>query len=256
MQIYLYDRNTFEYLNTITADIDKKATLRLGYEVPLIPAFATTKPVPAYSENQIPVFVNDNWEVKTDYRKNFYKVTENFIVEDITTIGEQDGYYVVDKATGEAIRENSVKYKILNNNIVKKSDEEYLQDLENIEHERIMQLSLTKADVLLALYEDRGLTPENIKTMLADNVPALIKFDYASSYYRGDDVVIALGTALGYTNEEMDYLFENKEFPSEEPSDTDDDSDTDSDTDSDADSDADSDSDTDTDLDSIDTPEE
>lgn len=81
------------------------------------------------------------------------------------------------------------------------------------ERERIMNLSLTKADVLLALYADKGLAPDDIKAMLKDNVPALIKFDYASSYYRGDEVVIALGTALGYTAEEMDYLFENKKFP-------------------------------------------
>lgn len=81
------------------------------------------------------------------------------------------------------------------------------------ERERIMNLSLTKADVLLALYQDKGLSPDDIKAMLKDNIPALIKFDYASSYYRGDDVVIALGTQLGYSSDEMDYLFENKTFP-------------------------------------------
>ncbi len=84
------------------------------------------------------------------------------------------------------------------------------------ERNRLDMLSLTKADVLLALYEDKGITPDNLKTMLADNVPALIKFDYASSYYRGDEVVNALGLALGYTTEEMDYLFENKAFPTVE----------------------------------------
>ena len=38
---------------------------------------------------------------------------------------------------------------------------------------RLNMLSLTKADVLLALYEDKGLTPDDIKAMLKDNVPAL-----------------------------------------------------------------------------------
>ena len=120
------------------------------------------------------------------------------------------------------------------------------------ERARLDMLNLTKADVLLALYEDKGITPEDIKTMLKDNVPALIKFDYASSYYRGDEVVNALGLALGYTTEEMDYLFENKTFPQDVSSDTDDDSDADTDTDSDTDndSDTDSDSDADNDLDS------
>ena len=124
--------------------------------------------------------------------------------------------------------------------------EQYEQEQAEKERQRLNLLNLTKADVLLALYADKGITPEDIKTMLKDNVPALIKFDYASSYYRGDEVVNALGLALGYTTEEMDYLFENKSFPpkGEEPADTD------SDSDADLDSDTDIDSDTDTDLDS------
>ena len=117
--------------------------------------------------------------------------------------------------------------------------EEYQQEQAQKERQRLNLLNLTKADVLLALYQDKGITPEDIKTMLKDNVPALIKFDYASSYYRGDEVVNALGLALGYSTEEMDYLFENKTFPPkvEEPADTDSDNDTDTDTDLDSDTD-------------------
>ena len=113
-------------------------------------------------------------------------------------------------------------------------------ELAQKERQRLDLLNLTKADVLLALYEDKGIIPDNIKEMLKDNVPALIKFDYASSYYRGDEVVNALGLALGYTTEEMDYLFENKTFPPKpvepvEPADTDSDMDLDSDSDTDTD---------------------
>ena len=116
------------------------------------------------------------------------------------------------------------------------TDEEKTQQ----QRARLDMLNLTKADVLLALYEDKGITPDNIKEMLKDNVPALIKFDYASSYYRGDEVVNALGLALGYTTEEMDYLFENKTFPPKsvepvEPADADSDMDLDSDADTDTD---------------------
>lgn len=79
--------------------------------------------------------------------------------------------------------------------------------------QRIAQLFLTKADVLIALFKDKGITPDNIKAMLSGNTEALIRFDYASNYYRGDSVVIALGAALGYTSDELDYLFEHKHFP-------------------------------------------
>lgn len=108
--------------------------------------------------------------------------------------------------------------------------DEYKEEQAQKERARLDMLNLTKADVLLALYEDKGITPDDIKEMLKDNVPALIKFDYASSYYRGDEVVNALGLALGYSTEEMDYLFENKTFPPKpvepvEPADTDSDTD-------------------------------
>lgn len=111
--------------------------------------------------------------------------------------------------------------------------EEYKQEQAQKERQRLNMLNLTKADVLLALYQDKGLTPDDIKAMLKDNTPALIKFDYASSYYRSDEVVNALGLALGYTTEDMDYLFENKTFPpkTEEPADTDSDNDADTDRD-------------------------
>ena len=117
---------------------------------------------------------------------------------------------------------------------------DYEQEQAQKERQRRDLLNLTKADVLLALYEDKGITPDDIKEMLKDNVPALIKFDYASSYYRGDEVVNALGLALGYTTEEMDYLFENKTFPPKpvepvEPADADSDMDLDSDADTDTD---------------------
>ena len=257
--VHHFDKNTHEFLHKEEAEIDKQATKRLGYNVPLLPAYATLKLVPEYGENEIPVYSSrteqqtvteqipvydeetgeilsykeqeksvdilvEEWTVKPDYRKNFYKVDNNLNVFKIDTIGEQEGFYVVDKITGDLIKENPDKYKISDGNVIEKTEDEYEQEKAEKERQRLNLLNLTKADVLLALYEDKGITPEDIKTMLKDNVPALIKFDYASSYYRGDDVVNALGLALGYTTEQMDYLFENKAFPPkpEVPADTND----------------------------------
>ena len=130
------------------------------------------------------------------------------------------------------------KYVVAGNELVLNLN--YEQEQAQKERQRLNLLNLTKADVLLALYQDKGITPDDIKVMLKDNVPALIKFDYASSYYRGDEVVNALGLALGYSTEEMDYLFENKTFPPKpvepvEPADADSDMDLDSDADTDTD---------------------
>lgn len=89
------------------------------------------------------------------------------------------------------------------------------EEKEQQERERIANLSLTKRDVFLALYKDKGITPEQIKAQITDP-EALIEFEYASSYYRGNPLIDAIGQTLGYTSEQLDYLFEHKELPTTE----------------------------------------
>ena len=69
--------------------------------------------------------VIENWTIEADYRKNFYKVDDNLNVYDITTIGGQDGFYIVTKEVGEDIKANKDWYKISDNEVVKKSTKEY-----------------------------------------------------------------------------------------------------------------------------------
>ena len=82
---------------------------------------------------------------------------------------------------------------------------------------RIAQLSLTKREVFLAIYKDKGISPDQIRSQITDT-EALIEFDYAEKYYRGNPLIDVLGAALGYTKEQLDYLFENKELPKVEES--------------------------------------
>ena len=82
---------------------------------------------------------------------------------------------------------------------------------------RIQALSLTKREVFLALYKDKGITPEQIKSEI-NNPEALIEFEYANDYFRGNPLIDAIGTALGYSSEDLDYLFENKVLPSTDES--------------------------------------
>lgn len=76
--------------------------------------------------------------------------------------------------------------------------------------------SLTKREVFLALYRDKGITPEQIRSMIGDNQEALIEFDYANDYYRFNPLINSIGTSLGYSEEDIDYLFINKEFKKKE----------------------------------------
>ena len=97
-------------------------------------------------------------------------------------------------------------------------DEEYIEKSGEAEAERIAKLSLTKREVFLAIYQDKGITPEQIRAQITDTA-ALIEFDYAEKYYRGNPLIDLLGTSLGYTKEQLDYLFENKTFENATPDD-------------------------------------
>lgn len=86
------------------------------------------------------------------------------------------------------------------------------------EREYINQLSLTKREVFLALYRDKGITPEQIKAQI-QNPEALIEFEYANDYFRGNPLIDLIGQTLGYTSEDLDYLFINKTLPNIESED-------------------------------------
>lgn len=89
------------------------------------------------------------------------------------------------------------------------------KEIQERERERINQLSLTKREVFLALYRDKGITPEQIRSQIA-SPEARIEFDYAAEYYRGNPLIDQIGGLLGYTSEQLDYLFEHKEFKNDE----------------------------------------
>lgn len=91
------------------------------------------------------------------------------------------------------------------------------------ERERLDSLTLTPADVERALYKAKGMDFDDLKALIAEQIPTIdikalaIEFR-AKDFYRGAvangirlfDVV---GALLGYSSEDMDYLFENKQMP-------------------------------------------
>jgi hypothetical protein len=93
------------------------------------------------------------------------------------------------------------------------------------ERQRLDALTLTPADVERALYKAKGMDFEDLKALIAQNIPNIdikglaIEFR-AKDFYRGAmanglrlfDVV---GALLGYSPIDMDYLFQHKELPSE-----------------------------------------
>ena len=77
------------------------------------------------------------------------------------------------------------------------------EEVEALERERINLLSMTKREMFLGLYQAKGITPEDLKAQITDPA-ALIEFEYANDYYRGNPLIDTIGVQLGFTTEQLD----------------------------------------------------
>lgn len=131
MNLYNYDKNTKEYLSTTIASADPMETKIKGEFIPLVPAYATLLEPPTTGENEVAIFNGEAWEIKKDFRVSHKICDENFNIKDITEIGEIEENYLVSADIAELIKENPNNFKIQNNEIVQKTEEEYQEFLNN-----------------------------------------------------------------------------------------------------------------------------
>ena len=224
MKIYNYKEDTKEYLNSIEAYEDPEASRRQGKFIPMMPANSTLLAPSDYNpQNQIPVFENGQWVIKADYRKNYKKVTDDFITEYIKDIGEIADGCVVTKELAEEIDKNPDRFKIENGEVIRKSDEEYAAFEAEREKERIANLNLTAADVERAIYKAKGIDFDDVirlveaQPLSEDDKPAIdlkaLKIELkANNFYRGNPYIDAVGTLLGFTKEQLDEFFETNDY--------------------------------------------
>ena len=110
------------------------------------------------------------------------------------------------------------KYFVQDNKLVLNPnfEEEKAQE----EKERIAKLSLTRGDVFRGLLQAKGVTRAQIRAMIENNEllsmlqkeMALIDFDEALNFYRGNALIDTLGLALGITSEQLDLFFETNDY--------------------------------------------
>ena len=131
MNLYNYDKNTKEYLSTTLASTDPMETKIRGEFVPLIPACATLIEPPKTGENEVAIFNGKAWEIKKDFRVSHKICDENFNIKDITEIGEIEEKYLITTEMAELIKENPNNFKIQNEEIAQKTEEEYQEFLNN-----------------------------------------------------------------------------------------------------------------------------
>lgn len=105
----------------------------------------------------------------------------------------------------EEVFTNIEKYVYADGQIILDPDYEARQAQK--ERERLNLLSLTKREVFLGLYQAKGVTPNQIKSQITDTA-ALIEFEYANDYYRGNPLIDTVGAALGITAKQLDKFFD------------------------------------------------
>ena len=98
-------------------------------------------------------------------------------------------------------------------------DEEYQQEQAQKEAARIAMLNLTRGDVFRGLLLAKGITKNQIAQMI-EAMPvstqeeivtkelALIDFEDALNFYRGNQLIDTIGLALGITSKQLDKFFE------------------------------------------------
>lgn len=100
------------------------------------------------------------------------------------------------------------------------NNEAYKQEQKTKEREKINMLALTAADVERAIYKDKGIDFEDILNLVQNNSnidSKALKIELkANNFYRGNPWISQIGTLLGYSSEDLDYLFINKEFKMED----------------------------------------
>ena len=114
-------------------------------------------------------------------------------------------FYNLDK-----VEETELEYVLDGEEYVLK-DEAWEEKQRQKERERIAKLSLTKREVFLGLYQAKGVTPDMIKAQITDPM-ALIEFEYANDYFRGNPLIDAVGGVLGITPEQLDKFFETNDY--------------------------------------------
>ena len=85
------------------------------------------------------------------------------------------------------------------------------EEIQEQERERLNLLSMTKREMFLGLYQAKGITPDMLKAQITDP-QALIEFEYANDYYRGNVLIDQVGAQLGITPEQLDKFFETKDY--------------------------------------------
>lgn len=190
---------------------------KLGYEIRQV---ETTYEV----EEEVPYTETETEEIEVPYTEFEMEETQVPVLdEEGNPVLDEDGNPTfetkivekeVTKYRTETVEKEVVKYRI---ETVKKTGYNLEawgyteEEIKEQERERLNLLSMTKREMFLGLYQAKGITPDMLKAQIADTT-ALIEFEYANDYYRGNPLIDLIGGQLGFTPEQLDKFFETKDY--------------------------------------------
>lgn len=95
------------------------------------------------------------------------------------------------------------------------------EEIAQKERERLDNLSLTGSDVERAIYADKGMDFNDLIEYVKVHAPTMdikaLKIELgANDFFRKHPYINQIGQLLGYTSDDLDYLFENKALPIKE----------------------------------------
>ena len=105
-----------------------------------------------------------------------------------------------------------------------KNTQEYKENKEKEKEEaeklRVQMLNLTRGDVFRGLLQAKGVTREQLRQTIVNNEDlstvqkelALIDFDEALNFYRGNPLIDTVGLTLGITSEQLTAFFETNDY--------------------------------------------
>lgn len=157
----------------------------------------------------------------------YYFTIEN---DNIISVGECpcEGDGITNVEVTEEVYNNFISdndlYIYSNGEIIPNPDYEEIKKRKH--RQELDALTLTPADVERALYKAKGMDFDDLKALITAQIPSIdikglsIEFR-AKDFYRGAEaggmrLFDVVGQLLGYTSDDMDYLFTHKELPTGE----------------------------------------
>lgn len=205
---YNYDKRTKEYTGSGVANINPVATKREGKEVYYAPAYATLKKPPTVNKYKVPVYINDAWVVKDDYR-GAYICDENLNIQIVTTIGElPEGFIVISEEEAQQIKNDALWYVIEDGELIKNPN--YDEQKEAQRKERLAHYGMTKYDFYKYVCQPNDISYPQLLQIISSSEEMRVAWDLCVHVFRGDEILCRYIKEYlpDITDEILDELFE------------------------------------------------